>query len=169
MPGEADIATFRCSFRIQYSAVPVRYVQTDHSALCALNKVRVLKFFNCLPEDSVIGSKSCIKGVVHPAASYASGHWPDISRGCKKKLSVWRLAPRFGILWLNGGNVCFFGLRRESPLFLSHEVNSYTAELETELHNHEFLSELAFVADVTVHVNELHLKLLYVTCTGTVL
>lgn len=65
------------------------------------------------------------------------------------------------IRWLSAGKclVRFFGLRRKIPLFLSDEVKSDTTELEKELHNPEFLRELAFLADLTAHLNELNLKL----------
>jgi hypothetical protein len=50
-------------------------------------------------------------------------------------------------------------LRREIPLFLKDEVSSDTTDLEQEMLNPTFLCELAFLTDITKHMNDLNMKL----------
>ncbi|XP_059570183.1 general transcription factor II-I repeat domain-containing protein 2B isoform X2 [Alligator mississippiensis] len=65
------------------------------------------------------------------------------------------------IRWLSAGKVLvmFFALRKEIPVFLREQVKADTTELEERLLSPEFLSELAFLTDMTTHLNELNLKL----------
>jgi hypothetical protein len=53
----------------------------------------------------------------------------------------------------------FFALRREIPLFLKDEISSDTTDLEQEMLNPTFLSELTFLTDITKHMNNLNMKL----------
>jgi hypothetical protein len=52
-----------------------------------------------------------------------------------------------------------FCLRREIPLFLQDEISSDTTDLEQEVLNPTFLCELAFLMDITEHMNDLNMKL----------
>jgi septation ring formation regulator EzrA len=49
-------------------------------------------------------------------------------------------------------------LIREIPIFLSEYVKANTADLENQLHDPEFLRELAFLSNITGHLNDLNLK-----------
>jgi hypothetical protein len=51
-------------------------------------------------------------------------------------------------------------LRREILLFLKEEISSDTTDLEQEMLNPIFLCELAFLMDITKHMNDLNMKLL---------
>jgi hypothetical protein len=53
----------------------------------------------------------------------------------------------------------FFALRREIPSFLKDKISSDTTDLEQEMLNHTFLCELAFITDITKHMNDLNMKL----------
>jgi hypothetical protein len=53
----------------------------------------------------------------------------------------------------------FFALRRELPLFLKDEISSGTTNLELEMLNPTFLCELAFLTDITKHMNDLNMKI----------
>jgi hypothetical protein len=53
----------------------------------------------------------------------------------------------------------FFALRREIPLFLKDEISSDTTDLEQEMLNRTFLCDLAFITDITKHMNNLNMKL----------
>jgi hypothetical protein len=53
----------------------------------------------------------------------------------------------------------FFALGREIPLFLKDEISSDTIHLEQEMLNPTFLCELAFLTDITKHMNNLNMKL----------
>jgi hypothetical protein len=53
----------------------------------------------------------------------------------------------------------FFAWRREVPMFLKDEISSDTTELEQEMLNPTFLCELAFLTDITKHMNYLNMKL----------
>lgn len=65
------------------------------------------------------------------------------------------------IRWLSAGNCLqrFFALRKEIPIFLKDEVKSNTTELENQMVDAKFLTDLAFLTDPTSHLNELNLKL----------
>jgi hypothetical protein len=65
------------------------------------------------------------------------------------------------IRWLGAGKCVelFFALRREIPLFLKTEISSDTTDLDQEMLNHTFLCELAFLSDITKHMNDLNMKL----------
>jgi hypothetical protein len=53
----------------------------------------------------------------------------------------------------------FFALRKEIPLFLKDEISSDTTNLGQETLNPTFLCELAFLTDITQHMNDLNTKL----------
>jgi hypothetical protein len=61
------------------------------------------------------------------------------------------------IRWLGAGKCFeqFFTLRTEIPLFLKDKISSYTTNLEQEMLNPIFLCELAFLTDITKHMNDL--------------
>jgi hypothetical protein len=70
------------------------------------------------------------------------------------------------IRWLSAGKCLerfffffFFVLRREIPLFLKDEISSDTTDLEQEMLYPTFLCELAFLTDITKHMNDLNMKL----------
>jgi hypothetical protein len=65
------------------------------------------------------------------------------------------------ILWLSSWKCLerFFALRREIPFFLKDEISSDTTDLEQEMLNPTFLYELAFLTDITKHMNDLNMKL----------
>lgn len=65
------------------------------------------------------------------------------------------------IRWLSAGKCLqrFFALRKEIPIFLKDEVKSDTMELENQMVDAQFLADLAFLTDLTSHLNELNLKL----------
>lgn len=65
------------------------------------------------------------------------------------------------VRWLSAGKCLnrFFAIRKEIPIFLKNEVKSDTADLEKLFQDSKFLSELAFLVDITQHLNELNLKL----------
>lgn len=65
------------------------------------------------------------------------------------------------IRWLSAGQCLqrFFALRKEIPLFLKNEIPSDTSELQNKMQDPQFLADLAFLTDVTQHLNELNLKL----------
>jgi hypothetical protein len=50
-------------------------------------------------------------------------------------------------------------LRREIPLFLQDEISPDSTDLEQEMLNPTFLCELAFLTDITRHMNDLDMKL----------
>ncbi|CAH1965859.1 unnamed protein product [Acanthoscelides obtectus] len=66
-----------------------------------------------------------------------------------------------GVRWLSAGKCLqrFFALRKEIPIFLKNEVKSDTTELENQMADAQFLADLAFLTDMTSHLNELNLKL----------
>lgn len=53
----------------------------------------------------------------------------------------------------------FFAIRKEIPAFLNEYVSSDTTELERKLKDPEFLRQLAFLTDLTNHLNSLNLSL----------
>jgi hypothetical protein len=63
--------------------------------------------------------------------------------------------------WLSAGKYLerFFALRSEIPIFLNENFKAKTAHLENQLHVPEFLRELAFLSDITGHLNDFNLKL----------
>jgi hypothetical protein len=65
------------------------------------------------------------------------------------------------IRWLSAGKCLerFFALRREIPLFLKDEISSDTTDLEQQMLNPTFLCELAFLTDITEHMNDLNMEL----------
>jgi hypothetical protein len=65
------------------------------------------------------------------------------------------------IQWLSAGKCLerFFVFRREIPLFLKDEISSDTTDLEQEMSDPTFLCELAFLTDITKHMNYLNMKL----------
>jgi hypothetical protein len=64
------------------------------------------------------------------------------------------------IRWLSAGK-CLerFSAFREILLFLKDEISSDTTDLEQEMRNPTFLYELAFLTDITKHMNDLNMKL----------
>jgi len=54
-----------------------------------------------------------------------------------------------------------FGIRKEIPKYthLKNDMKSDTTELENQMQDPIVLSELAFITDMTNHLNELNLKL----------
>ncbi|CAH1998494.1 unnamed protein product [Acanthoscelides obtectus] len=65
------------------------------------------------------------------------------------------------VRWLSAGKCLqrFFALRKEIPIFLKNEVTPDTTELENQMADAQFLADLAFLTDMTSHLNELNLKL----------
>lgn len=65
------------------------------------------------------------------------------------------------VRWLSAGKCLerFFGIRKEIPAFLNKFVSTDTTQLEEELQSVDFLKELAFLTDITAHLNELNLSL----------
>lgn len=65
------------------------------------------------------------------------------------------------VRWLSAGNCLqrFFVLRKDIPDFLNKFVPSDTTQLEEELQSTDFLRHLAFLTDITSHLNEVNLKL----------
>lgn len=62
--------------------------------------------------------------------------------------------------WLSSGKEQFFCLRNEILRFLREElINADTTEFENQLTNENMLSEIAFLADFTKHLNDLNLRL----------
>jgi hypothetical protein len=55
--------------------------------------------------------------------------------------------------------VRLFALIREINLFLKDEISSDTTDLEQEMLNPAFLCVLAFLTDITKHMNDLNIKL----------
>jgi len=65
------------------------------------------------------------------------------------------------VRWLSSGKCLerFFGVRKEIVQFLKEFVKANTADLEDEIQSTDFLKQLAFLTDLTRHLNELNLKL----------
>ncbi len=65
------------------------------------------------------------------------------------------------VRWLSAGKCIerFFGIRKHIPEYLNKFVSTDTTQLEEELQNIDFLKELAFLTDITTHLNELNLYL----------
>ncbi|XP_056639741.1 general transcription factor II-I repeat domain-containing protein 2A-like [Diorhabda sublineata] len=65
------------------------------------------------------------------------------------------------VRWLSAGKCIerFFALKKEIPAFLNEYVLSDTTELERKLKDPEFLRHLAFLTDLTNHLNSLYLSL----------
>ena len=65
------------------------------------------------------------------------------------------------VRWLSAGGCLrrFFGIRKKIPVILDQNVSAATTVLKNELQSTEFLKELAFLADITHHLNNLNLKL----------
>ena len=65
------------------------------------------------------------------------------------------------IRWLSAGQClrCFFALQKEIPLFLKNKIKSDTTKLENNMEDYKFLADIAFLTDMTQHLNELNLKL----------
>ena len=65
------------------------------------------------------------------------------------------------VRWLSAGKCLerFFAIRKEIPEFLNKFVSSDTTELEEEIQSPEFLKQLAFLTDMTNHLNTLNLSL----------
>ncbi|XP_050508033.1 general transcription factor II-I repeat domain-containing protein 2A-like [Diabrotica virgifera virgifera] len=65
------------------------------------------------------------------------------------------------VRWLSAGKCMerFFAIRKEIPAFLNKYVSSDTTELEEEFKDPEFLRQLAFITDLTNHLNMLNLSL----------
>ncbi|KAG5875647.1 hypothetical protein JTB14_003491 [Gonioctena quinquepunctata] len=63
------------------------------------------------------------------------------------------------IRWLSAGNCLprFFALRMEIPILLKNEVN--TTELENQMKDAQLSAELAFLTELSSHLNELNLEL----------
>ncbi|XP_043942791.1 general transcription factor II-I repeat domain-containing protein 2A-like [Protopterus annectens] len=53
----------------------------------------------------------------------------------------------------------FFAIWKEIPIFLKNDVKSETTKLENQMQDPIFLAALAFITDMTNHMNELNLKL----------
>ncbi|XP_076330791.1 general transcription factor II-I repeat domain-containing protein 2-like [Tachypleus tridentatus] len=53
----------------------------------------------------------------------------------------------------------FFVIRKEIPAFINQFVSSDTTQSEEELKSKDFLKQLAFLIDITTHLNDLNLKL----------
>ena len=64
------------------------------------------------------------------------------------------------VRWLSAGKCLerFFAIRKEIPEFLNKFVSSDTTELEEEIQSPEFLKQLAFLTDMTNHLNTLNLS-----------
>lgn len=65
------------------------------------------------------------------------------------------------VRWLSAGKCMerFFAIRKEIPPFLNKYVSSDTTELEEKFQDPEFLRQLAFITDLTNHLNSLNLSL----------
>ena len=65
------------------------------------------------------------------------------------------------VRWLSAGKSLesFFGVVEFIPTFLKESVKADTTELEEKLQDPAFLTELAYLTDLTNHLNELNLKL----------
>lgn len=65
------------------------------------------------------------------------------------------------VRWLSAGKCMerFFTIRKQIPAFLSEYVSSDTTELEEKFQDPEFLRQLAFLTDLTNHLNSLNLSL----------
>jgi len=65
------------------------------------------------------------------------------------------------VRWLSAGKCLerFFAICKEIPEFLNKFVSSNTTELEEEIQSPEFLKQLAFLTDMTNHLNTLNLSL----------
>ena len=65
------------------------------------------------------------------------------------------------VRWLSAGKVLqhFFGLRKEILSFLQTEQLSETQMYQTQLCDKNFLCSLAFLTDITMHLNVLNLRL----------
>ncbi|CAH1969176.1 unnamed protein product [Acanthoscelides obtectus] len=65
------------------------------------------------------------------------------------------------VRWLSAGKCFqrFVAPRKEIPIFLKNEVKSDSTELENQMADAQFLADLAFLTDMTSHLNELNLKL----------
>ena len=63
--------------------------------------------------------------------------------------------------WMSRGKCLerFFALRLELPLFLEEEVRGDTVEFCNKLRDPEFLCDMAFLTDITSHLNSLNQKL----------
>lgn len=65
------------------------------------------------------------------------------------------------VRWLSAG-LClerFFTMRKELLTFLREIVSVETSEIEDNLESQDFLKELAFLTDMTKHLNDLNFKL----------
>ena len=65
------------------------------------------------------------------------------------------------VRWLSAGKCLqrFFEIRREIPDFINQFVSQDTVQLEKEIKSFDFLKELAFLTDITNHLNDLNQKL----------
>lgn len=65
------------------------------------------------------------------------------------------------VRWLSAGRCLnvFFALRKEILIFLQEGITKDTAKYEENLSNESFLEELAFLTDITYHLNLLNLNL----------
>ncbi|XP_025405785.1 general transcription factor II-I repeat domain-containing protein 2A-like [Sipha flava] len=65
------------------------------------------------------------------------------------------------VRWLSAGKCMerFFSIRNEIPAFLNKYVLSDTTEQEEKFQDPEFLKQLAFITDLTNHLNSLNLSL----------
>ncbi|XP_072389291.1 general transcription factor II-I repeat domain-containing protein 2A-like [Diabrotica undecimpunctata] len=65
------------------------------------------------------------------------------------------------VRWLSAGKCMerFFAIRKVIPAFLNKYVSSDTTELEEKFKDPEFLRQLAFITDLTNHLNMLNLSL----------
>ena len=65
------------------------------------------------------------------------------------------------VRWLSAGKSLesFFGVVEFIPTFLKESVKADTTELEEKLQDPAYLTELAYLTDLTNHLNELNLKL----------
>lgn len=65
------------------------------------------------------------------------------------------------VRWLSAGKCMerFFAIRKEIPPFLNKYVSSDTTELEEKFQDPEFLRQLAYITDLTNHLNSLNLSL----------
>lgn len=65
------------------------------------------------------------------------------------------------VRWLSRGKCLerFFALRNDIPTFLEENLTSDTSAYCTKLRDAEFLCDLAFLTDITAHLNHLNLRL----------
>jgi len=65
------------------------------------------------------------------------------------------------VRWLSSGKSLerFFGIRKKISEFLKTFVKGDTSEFREKLENADFLRELAFLTDITGHLNDLNLRL----------